>query len=150
MMPTEETSRLYADALRMVATGRELDNSMVIAIARACRTEGLAPAAVVRMHAALSASSLDGEGASSVEVGQTLGLLERVLGRYHDDVLTVAHDLCNSVQLVTGSLSLLQRDLEHRGGTRTRELTTRARKHASDLQRCIEELPLGRSDRTKS
>ncbi len=133
----------------MVAIGCEPDDGMVLAIARACRVDGLAPAAVVRMHAALSASSRDGNGANPGEVTQTLGLLERVLGRYHDDVRTVAHDLRNSVQLVTGSLSLLQRDLEHRGGTRTRELTTRARKHASDLQRCIEELPLGRSDRTK-
>ena len=149
-MPTEETYRLYADALRMALTGCELDDGVVLAVARACRSDGLAPAAVVRMHAALSVSSHDGNGPTPGDVTQTLGLLERVLGRYQDDVRTVAHDLRNSVQLVTGSLSLLQRDLEHRGGTRTQELTTRARKHASDLQRCIEELPLGRSDRAKS
>lgn len=148
MTPSEETCRLYGEALRLAAVGREPDDQLLCDLASACRADALVPAAVIHMHAELSARTPEGVGASPQDLLRTLALLERVVGLLHADVQSVAHDLRNSAQLVSGTLSLLQRDIEHRGGTRTVELTARTRKHATELQRRIEKLALGKSNLT--
>ena len=131
---------LYAAALELSAREVEDASASLDELVEACIEEGVTPWEVVRMHGELS------RAASRALLGPELRLLERVVAGVQTDTHQVAHDLRNSIQVITGSLSLLERDLRCTGGKRTSELLKRTQQHLAELAARIERMEAGRSD----
>lgn len=87
--------------------------------------------AVLHVH---SESPLDAAALAS-----TTALLEQVMRRIQPNTRQLIHDVRNSVQLVTGWLSLVQRDLDRNGGAQAEQILARARHATQELLSRVEE-----------
>lgn len=145
MGPSPETCQLYLTALHQ---GMEPDDApdeeAGLSLIEACRRDGLSPSRIVAMHAQLCAE-LDGLDNPAFFL-RTLRVLQRVMEGVQPDIRRIAHDLRNSMQVVTGSLSLLERDFKRNGGQRALEIIERSQGHAQELSRRIEKMADGYSD----
>ncbi len=145
MGPSPETCQLYLTALQQgIESNDARDEEVELSLIEGCRREGLSPSRIVAMHAQLCAE-LDGLD-NLVLFLRTLLVLQRVMEGVQPDIRRITHDLRNSMQVVTGSLSLLERDIKRNGGQRALEIIERSQGHAQELSRRIEKMADGYSD----
>lgn len=128
----------YLDGLRHALEHGPQDE-VLHELTAACRALRLTPGDVVRLHGdalmrVCAESPVDAAALSSCNE-----VLEHVVRRIQPDSRQLVHDVRNSVQLVTGWLSLAQRDLERNGGAQVESILLRARNATQELLHRVEE-----------
>ncbi len=132
MGPSAKTCELYFSALQhVVQSGGVLDEDTVASLVEACREDGLSPSRVTAMHAQLCADLASAQDPAMLLM--LFRLLERVIEGVQIDVRRITHDLRNSMQVVLGSLSLLDRDIRRNAGERALEIIERSQGYAQEL-----------------
>lgn len=145
MGPSAKTCELYLSALQhVVESGGVLDEDTLASLVQACREDGLSPSRITAMHAQLCADLAWAQDPAVLLM--LFRLLERVIEEVQLDVRRITHDLRNSMQVVLGSLSLLERDVRRNAGERALEIIERSQGYAQELSRRIERVAHGYSD----
>jgi len=109
-------------------------------LAAACAAERLSPNEVVRLHSTLCFDLTQSRSIDLASYAFSMSLLERVLRELHTGGGKTVHDLRNGVQMITGAVSLLERDIRQNEGARTPELLDRIKTSAWEMARRIEAL----------
>ncbi|MDQ3856145.1 MAG: hypothetical protein M3281_07090, partial [Chloroflexota bacterium] len=130
----------YATALQRAANGEEVAAAEVRRVVECCLGEGIDPAGLVRLHIDLSVEQTPGAAIRLDAYVSGMTLVERVMRELQTDLRPDVHGLRNGLQMLTGSLALLERDLRDHGGARALSLLGRIKSSAWSLAERIEAL----------